>query len=131
MDIPAADLDASDRVYRRWARRHLRTSRLVGWIVEDGSGAAVASGCVWLAPQQPRPTWPGLLAPYLMSMYTEPGQRGRGYATRIVRECIRWARRNGHPVIVLHASRFGGRLYRREGFVPSPEMRLRLRPPRR
>lgn len=125
-DLPVAQLDAADRVYRRWAKRHMQTGRLVGWIVEDASGVALASGCVWLSPQQPRPTWPGLVAPYLMSMYTEPGHRGRGHATRIVRECVRWARRKGYPVVLLHASKLGDPIYRREGFRQSNEMRLPL-----
>lgn len=131
MDVPKPDMDAADRVYRRWARRHMESGRLVGWIVEDASGTALASGCLWLAPQQPRPTWTGVVAPYLMSMYTEPAHRGRGYATRIVRESVRWARRNGYSVVLLHASKFGRGIYRREGFHQGHEMRLRLRPARR
>lgn len=126
LDASEAQMDAADRAYRRWARRHMASGRMVGWIVETAAGEAVASGCVWLSPQQPRPTWPGLVAPYLMSMYTEVTQRGKGHATRIVRECIRWAQAHGYPVVFLHASKFGEPIYARAGFVRANEMRLRL-----
>ena len=121
------ELDAGDRVYRRWVRPRLRSGRLVGFIVEDAQGRAVASGCVWLMPRQPRPSWNGPSVPYLMSMYTEPALRGKGCATRIVREAIRWARAHGYDAMTLHASDYGEAIYRREGFGRTMEMRLRLR----
>ncbi len=126
-DVPRERLDAADRAYRGWARRRMMSGRMVGWIVETAQNEPVASGCVWLAPQQPRPTWPGLLAPYLMSMYTEPAHRGRGHATRIVREAVRWSRRSGYSVVLLHASKFGEAIYMREGFERGNEMRLYLK----
>lgn len=132
--LPEARLDAADRAYRRWARPRLKNGRMVGWIVESMGGEPVASGCLYLAPQQPHPLRPGLAAPYLMSMFTEPAHRGKGYATRIVRESIRWARSRGYPVVILHASEFGESLYLKEGFERGREMRLRLDrtgPPRR
>ncbi len=125
-DLPKERLDAADRAYRRWARRRMKNGRMVGWIVEAANGEPVASGCVWLAPQQPRPMWPGLTAPYLMSMFTEPAHRGKGYATRIVRESVRWARAKGFTVMLLHASRFGESIYLKAGFERGNEMRLRL-----
>lgn len=120
------ELESADRAYRRWARPRMRSGSLVGFILETVSGEPAASGCVWMMPIQPRPGGKSTKAPYLMSMYTEPGHRGRGLATRIVREARRWALARGCDTIVLHASRFGKPIYRREGFTESPEMRLRL-----
>jgi len=62
-----------------------------------------------------------------MSMFTEPAHRGKGHASRIVREAVRWARAHGYDAITLHASDYGESIYRREGFTRTMEMRLRLR----
>src|SRR2546426_1394739 len=128
--IPKADLDAADRVYRRWARIQMKSNRFAGFIVEVG-GEPVASGCVWLMHVQPRPNWKGTTAAYLLSMFTEPAHRGRGHGARIVREAIRFAEARGIPVMLLHASTFGEPIYTRLGFERTTEMRLFLEPGKR
>ena len=129
MKVPG-DYDAADRVYRRWARQRMRSGRLIGFLAESG-GRVVCGACIWLQDVQPRPHVPGRFVPYLMSMYTEPGFRRRGIATRIVREAIRWSKARGYPRLVLHASDKGRPVYERLGFEPTTEMRLLLRPRRR
>lgn len=121
------DLDDADRAYRLWARGRLRAGTLVGFIVETLHGEPIASGCVWAMPVQPRPHAAGTRAAYLMSMFTKPAHRGRGYATRIVGESLRWARRQGFDLVLLHYSDQGRRIYEDAGFTPSREMRMRLR----
>ncbi len=122
----AAVLDALDRRYRRWMRTRMRSRRFVAFLVEDRGGRIAASGAVWLMPIPPRPLGLGLVAPYLMSMYTEPEDRGKGYATLVVRAAIRWARSHGYKAVYLHSSPEGRPIYERAGFQPTPEMRLRL-----
>jgi len=119
------ELDAGERAYRRWARARLRSGRLMGFIVMSGD-QPVASGCVWLMRIHPRPHRPNTIAAYLLSMYTEPGHRRKGHGARIVRAAIRWAKSQGIEVMLLHASRFGERIYLREGFRRTTEMRLIL-----
>ncbi len=126
-----AQLDAGDRGYRRWARPRLRSGTLVGFILETPGGKSVASGCLWVMPRQPRPMVRRLLVPYLMSMFTDPAHRGKGYASRIVREAVRWARTHGYDAVTLHASEYGESVYRRAGFRRTSEMRLRLTKSRR
>src|SRR5688500_1889056 len=99
----AAQLDAADPVYRRWPRARLKSGELVGWLAEV-SGEPVARGCVWIQPIQPRLGWPSGLQPYLLSMYTEPQYRGRGFGKRIVRAATAWAKKQGYPRFTLHAS---------------------------
>ena len=121
------EITAHDRVYRAWARRGMRGRRFFAFVVEAPQGRAVGSGAIWLQPQQPRP---GRLArptmPYIMSMYTEPDARGRGVATRLVAEMVRWASERGYPRIFLHASAMGRPIYQRAGFENGNEMRLEL-----
>ena len=126
----ARDLDAADPVYRRWARQRIKSGRLVGWVVEV-RGAPVASGCVWVQEAQPRPGWKGTKQAYLLSVYTAPEFRGRGFATRITREAVRWSKAAGLDRMTLHASEEARGVYARFGFDRTREMRLLLKPPRR
>jgi len=128
--IPKADLDAADRTYRRWAQTQMKSNRFAGFIVDVGE-EPVASGSVWLMQIQPRPKWKGTTAAYLLSMFTEPGHRGRGHGARIVREAIRFAKVRGIDVMLLHASAFGEPIYTRLGFERTREMRLFLDPEKR
>jgi GNAT superfamily N-acetyltransferase len=120
-----AQLNAADPVYRRWARARLKSGDLVGWLVEV-KGEAVASACVWNQPIQPRPGWPSGRQPYLLSMYTEPRYRGRGFAKRIVRAATAWARKQGYPRFTLHASTMGRRVYEPLGWERTWEMKIDL-----
>jgi len=115
-----------DARYRPWARERLRSGELVGYVAESSDGSAVASGLVWYRPDQPRPKLSILTSPYILSMYTEPAWRGKGIATRIVRELLAEIRRSGYPVAILHASQFGRPIYRRLGFERTWEMRTWL-----
>ncbi len=117
-------LDEQDRVFRRWVRTRLRTGTVVGWVAETDGGDLVAGGIVWLRPSVSRPGVRHLVQPFLLSMYTEPKWRGQGLGSRIVDEAVNWAKRNGYTEIRLHASSMGKRLYLRQGFKPTWEMKL-------
>jgi len=121
------ELDAADPVYRRWARQRLQNGSLVGFIIETPAGAPVASGCVWVMDSQPRPGWAGTTQAYLLSVFTEPEQRGKGHATRITREAMKWARARGIERMTLHASNQGRNVYASLGFERTHEMRRNLR----
>jgi GNAT superfamily N-acetyltransferase len=125
-DASPAELDSVDRVYRRWACTRLRSGRYVGFVVETRGGRIPASGALWLMPLPPRPRTRGGVAPYLMSMYTEREDRGRGHASRVVRAALEWAKAHGYPIVILHASDEGKGIYERAGFRGTSEMRLRL-----
>ncbi len=118
-----ADLDAADPVYRRWIVPRLRSGRaegVVAWAGREPVGSAV----VWYREDQPRPSAAALRIPYLMSVYVEPGFRGRGIASRLTEALVARARRHGYRRVVLHASKFGRSVYARLGFERTWEMRL-------
>ncbi len=130
-DMGAKDpraLGQADKVYRRWAEKGLRNRTLLGWVAENKEGIVVGGGCVWLQPIQPRPGHSMGTQPYLLSMFTEPGFRGKGVASRIVRAAIEWTRKNGHHSLRLHASKKGRGVYRNLGFKRTWEMRLDFEP---
>ncbi|HYA10947.1 MAG TPA: GNAT family N-acetyltransferase [Thermoplasmata archaeon] len=131
-DYRTTELDRHDASYRRWVRRGMAAGTFLARLVVDRDGTVVASGALWLMPEQPRPGPLGRREmPYLLSMYTEPAHRGRGAATRIVQDLVRWSRTHGYGRVLLHASAAGRSVYARLGFEPSSEMRLELRPIRR
>jgi len=124
-----AELDAADRVYRRWAKPRLKTGELVGFIVE-AAGQIAGSGCLWLQPRLGVPGFKGGRQPYLLSMYTEHAFRGKGVATMIVEESIRWAKAKGFSRMTLHASDMGKSIYDKLGFKQTWEMKKEFRSPR-
>ncbi|MGP8068969.1 MAG: GNAT family N-acetyltransferase [Candidatus Bathyarchaeia archaeon] len=121
-----AKLVEESRIFRGWLRPRLKTGRVVGWVAETGRGDIVAGGIVWLRPIVSRPGVQHLVQPFLLSMYTEPKWRGRGLASRIVDEAVKWAKKNGYKEIRLHASSIGRRVYLRRGFRRTWEMKLEL-----
>ncbi len=124
-DATATELDAVDREYRRWARSRMTSGAFVAFVVEAGHRTP-ASGALWLMPLPPRPWTRGDRAPYLMSMYTEREDRGKGYATMVVDAALRWSKAHGHKVVILHASDEGKGIYEKAGFRQTSEMRLRF-----
>ena len=122
----ARELRKADKAYRAWARARIRNKTMRGWIVENSETKIVGSGCLWLQPVQPRPGRSKGLQPYLLSMYTMPQYRGKGLASRIVREAVNWTRRNKYDALKLHASEMGRGVYGKLGFVRSWEMRRNL-----
>lgn len=130
-DHTKRDLDAADRVYRRWVRAQMERGRYAAFIVDGPDGSPVASGCVWIMDSHPRPAWAGTKQAYLLSMYTEPAHRGKGYGARIVREALRYSRSRGIHRMTLHAAPKGAPIYAREGFKRTREMRIVLAPQRR
>ena len=116
-----------DRKYSRWLRPRLTGHEVLGWVGEEQSGGVVGSGCLWLRPA-PRVANPNLIRPHIFAMYTERNHRGRGIASAIVKAAIDWCKGKDYERITLNASEKGRNVYARQGFKPSSEMRLKLRP---
>lgn len=120
------ELDRADVVYKQWARSRMKNGTLMAWIAENES-RVLGGGCVWLQPVQPRPGYKLKVVPYLLSMYTEPHNRGLGVASEVVRAALDWCRRNGYSQLRLHASEMGRGVYIKHGFERTWEMRRRIR----
>jgi GNAT superfamily N-acetyltransferase len=116
------DVAAADPVYRRWLRPRLRSGKAWAVLAMD-HGGPVGSAVVWLRDDQPRPGAPGLRVPYILSVYVDPGHRGRGIASRMTGSLLEWAKGRGYPRTVLHASKLGRSVYARLGFERTWEMR--------
>lgn len=119
-------LAALDRTYARFVRREMKARRLSCYLAETKEGKVVAGGAIWLRETPPRVNFPGGRIPYLMSFYTEPAFRGKGLATRIVKEAMKWGSERGYPWMMLHATAAGRGVYEKLGWEPTSEMRYKI-----
>jgi GNAT superfamily N-acetyltransferase len=104
----------------------LRNGTYRGWFAE-ADGKVVAGGGVLLVRFQPSPREPRPARPFIINVYTERAFRRRGLARRIMKEMVDWCRAQGYAGVSLHATDEGRPLYASLGFLPTNEMRLRLR----
>lgn len=116
----------SEAATRRWIKKTLSEGKLIGFVVREQDGKVAGSGCIWIRPEQPRPTSSRQEVPYLMSMYTEKGFRRKGVAKMIVQRALKWCREHRYDRVVLHASLAGRPLYEALGFEPTSEMRIKF-----
>lgn len=129
--------DVADEAYprlleatRAWMERGIPAGEYVAWLaVPAGSDEVVAGAGLHLRPIIPRPrarteveTGPQGL---IVNVFTERAWRRRGIAEMLMRELLAWARANGIPQPILHASPEGRPLYARLGFEPTNEMKLK------
>ena len=121
-----AELQAMEQASRPLFAEGLRDGTYLGFFAVDAGGRVIAGGGVLLLVYQPHPKDPRPRRPFVVNMYTEPEQRRRGLARRLLKAMIEWARREGYPSLFLHASAEGRPLYEELGFEPTSEMRLRL-----
>jgi GNAT superfamily N-acetyltransferase len=123
-DVPM--LDEIERASRTIFGDALRNGTYRGWFAE-ANGRVIAGGGVLLLPFQPGPREPRPMRPFIVNVYTEPAYRRRGLARQLLQEMVDWCRAEGFAGVNLHASDEGRALYESMGFVPTNEMRLRLR----
>jgi GNAT superfamily N-acetyltransferase len=119
-------LDEMERASQTIFGDALRDGTYRGWFAE-ADGNVVAGGGVLLVRFQPSPREPRATRPFIINVYTERAFRRRGLARRIMQEMVAWCRSQGYAGVSLHATDEGRPLYASMGFLPTNEMRLRLR----
>lgn len=115
-----------DRVYRKWLSDVMSRGKFVGFLAVADGGRIVGSGVIWLRETSPKPWSSRLEEPYLLSMYTEPELRGKGVATKIVKEAMKWSKKKGYKQFRLNASKMGRRVYADLGWERTWEMRVKF-----
>ncbi len=121
-DRQAGPLLAAIRAY--FAPRLIR-GEFVAWVAEADGRLVATSGLVFFE----RPPDAGNLSgvdAYVMNMYTLPPWRGRGVATALLAELLRFAQASAAGGLRLHATEEGRPIYQRAGFrQTATEMELR------
>ena len=121
------EAESGDKEYIRWVREKMKSGKLTGFLIENAEKKVVAGGCLWFREKQPHPSAKKKDVPYLLSVHTEREYRGKGLATLIVKESIKWAKKRGYPRVELHASKQGKSVYKRLGFERTNEMVLKIK----
>jgi len=98
-----------------------------GWLAETAAGEVVAGGGVIFLAFHPNPADPRPRRAWVVNVFTEPAHRQQGLARRLMETIVAWCAAEGLSNLYLHASAEGRALYEDMGFVPTNEMRLRLR----
>jgi GNAT superfamily N-acetyltransferase len=121
-----SNMSQMSSAFRTWAADRLLTDIYRHWFAEDPhTGTIIAGAGLWLMDWLPHLIGPG--ATYrgnIVNVYTEPAYRGQGLARQLTQTAVDWCWTNQVPVVVLHASEHGRRLYAQMGFQATNEMRL-------
>jgi len=117
---------AGDRIFRSWLKKMMRERQVAFFVASNGEGEIVASGGVWLRERQPHLADRAGPTPYVLSMYTVPAYRAKGYATSILEKAEEWCRKRGFAIMSLHASEMGRPLYSSLGWERTWEMEKKL-----
>lgn len=98
-----------------------------GWLAETAAGEVVAGAGVIFLAFHPNPADPRPRRAWVVNVFTEPAHRRQGLARRLMETIVAWCAAEGLSNLYLHASDEARALYADMGFVPTNEMRLRLR----
>lgn len=120
-----AALKAMENTSAPFLRVGLEDGSYRGWLMER-EGCVVAGGGLVIVGHPSAPNNPMPKRAWILSMYTEPPYRGRGYARAVIETIVAWCRAEGYAWVSLYASDAGRHLYETLGFKPTNEMRLLL-----
>lgn len=121
-----ARLDQMDAAFAVWLNKHFADGRYIGLLACTEGGVIAAGAGLWLLDWLPTYYCPERGRAYLLNVYTEPEHRQRGLARGLVQACIETCAARGIPLIMLHASDAGRKVYESLGFTDGNEMRLFL-----
>jgi GNAT superfamily N-acetyltransferase len=111
-------------------REWLEQGKYLGWLATaaDKPETVIAGAGLQLQPILPRPLGPEKVGEgkqgTVVNVFTEPGWRRKGIASRLIKEIIDWCRGENLDRLLLHASLEGRAVYEKLGFVQSNEMRF-------
>jgi len=118
----------------RYFQEKIPLDAFLAWVVES-AGESIAIGGLLLFERPPNGENMAGLEGYVMNMYTLPGWRSRGIATRLMQVIIEYMRSRRASRLWLHATRLGRPIYEGYGFTQvnqdllpetNVEMELRL-----
>lgn len=118
------DADALDRPVHN-ARAYFHTAFGDGTLtasVAECDGEVVGMGCASFFALPPNDWCPGGQTAYLSGVFVQPGHRGRGIATELLRLLMAAAHARGCERIWLHASDMGRPIYEKAGLTPSDDL---------
>ena len=122
------DILAKARVhYVPWLAERLSNGIYQGILVEYKQEVIAGAG-IWLAMSAPLPQVNSSdhRRGNIVNVYTHPEHRRKGIARELMNRLISFAKAEGYPVLLLHASDAGRSMYESMGFQDAHELRLLL-----
>lgn len=118
------DLAPMGAAFEPWLRPRLLDGRYFGWIAESG-GRPVGGLGMMVVDWPPHPSHPRQdRRGYVLNVFVEPDQRGRGVAHGLLDLAVAEARRRGVEYMFLHATAMGRPIYERRGWRATSEMAI-------
>lgn len=115
-----------DARFHLWLRDRIMEGTYIGFFALDQAGTVVAGLGLWMHEWPPASIGMADVRGYILNVYTEQAHRGRGLATRLMKEALDECRARRIEVVELHASDVGRLVYEKLGFTATNEMRLIL-----
>lgn len=106
-------------------RIDLKSGSCHAWIIYRND-RILSSGAVSMCSYVPVPHDPSSQIAFLHSIYTEPEERGKGYARAITKHAIEYCKQNKIARLYLFASESGRIIYENEGFVSVDNTMMKL-----
>jgi GNAT superfamily N-acetyltransferase len=123
----AEDLDRMIDATTPWLARALADGSYRGWLAEDPNGKVMGGGGMLISSWPAGPRDPITQRAHILNVYIEREVRRQGLAKQLMLLMIQWLREQGFSSVALHASEEGRPLHEKLYFVPTNEMRLRLK----
>jgi GNAT superfamily N-acetyltransferase len=111
--------------YIQKLRVDLKSGSSYAWIISRND-RILSSGAVSTCSYVPVPHDPSPQIAFLHSIYTEPEERGKGYARTITQQVIEYCKQNKIARLYLFASETGKIIYEKEGFVSVDNTMMKL-----
>jgi hypothetical protein len=102
--------------YLQKLQDEIKSGSCHAWIICQNE-KILSSGAVSIFSYVPVPHDPSPCIAFLHSIYTEPEERGKGYAGMITKKAIDYCKKNKIGRLYLFASESGRSVYEKEGFV--------------
>ena len=111
---------------RKYFLEHMQNNKFYGWVAITKKGRIISNAAVIIDHHPPGPNnLTGKIA-YIFNLYTYPEFRQQGIAMKLMKTILKWAKEKNIPLVTLHATDYGEKLYKSLGFTDSREMRLSI-----
>ncbi|WP_206120083.1 MULTISPECIES: GNAT family N-acetyltransferase [Rhizobium] len=124
----AAEIAEMNSAFRDWLKPRLEDGRYFGFIAEH-DGRSVGGVGLMLIEWPPHPSHPSDdHRGYVLNVFVDPEQRGRGIAGLLMDAADREFRQRGITYAILHTTKAGRPLYERTGWAQTSEMAKAIQP---
>ena len=120
-------LQSTSILSRNYFLEGLKNNKFQGWVAITKEGRIVSNAGVIIDHHPPGPNnLTGKIA-YIFNLYTLKEYRRQGIARKIMETILEWIKEEGIPIVSLHVTDDGEKLYKSLGFTSENTMRLKMK----